>query len=266
MVKSKENFPDITLQGEMIDKERIAHSFSASIATYETCATVQTLLADGVVRQVAGYGRQFSRGLEIGCGTGYLSKALVHRVDFSTLYLNDLSRVLCNHAAERLAGICPTEIMVGDIEKLALPPALDLVVSSSTLQWLEDMEGLFVKVAASLERDGLFVFSLFGVGTMKEIAALSGRGLRYRKRSAIAQVLQKYFSIEQQQEVKERLFFPSALSIFKHIRNTGVGGLGKTRWTRASLKSFETEYRRQFGTEEGLPVSYCAYIFAAKRK
>ncbi len=250
----------------VVDKERVARTFSASIDTYERCATVQTMLADCLVQQIVDYGTEFRSGLEIGCGTGYLGRELAARIAFDSFYLNDLSPELCRYAVERFADRCPARILAGDIEVLDLPPSLDLVVSSSTFQWLEDLERLFIKIAAVLEKEGLFAFSLFGRGTMAEIAALSGRSLNYTDFIAVSQLLSRYFSVVWEKSVEHTLFFPSVLAVFKHIRNTGVGGLGQTRWTRAGLKIFEKEYRRQFGTEKGLPVSYCAYIFLATSK
>ncbi len=260
------DFPDTGRPGQRLDKERIARAFAASIGRYDASATVQGALADALVEQIAGYGGIFRRGLEIGCGTGYLSRKLATAIGLERFYLNDLSTRLCDHAARRLTGACSVEILPGDIEALPLPSALDLVVSSSTFQWLEDMERLFIKVASALERGGLFAFTLFGAGTMAEIAALSGRGLHYMDFADISLLLEKKFTINQSEQVRETLFFPSVLAIFRHIRNTGVGGLGQTRWTRATLKEFERRYYQRFGTERGLPVSYCAYTFLATAK
>ncbi len=251
---------------QYLDKERIARFFTASMESYDSHAIVQNRLADSLADQVIRYGRAFRRGLEIGCGTGYLGRKLIAEIALDRLYLNDLSAPLCNYAAERLEGGCPVEILPGDIEALALPPALDLVVSSSTFQWLADMERLFIKVAAALERDGLFAFTLFGAGTMAEIAAVVGRGLQYMDFADIALLLENNFTIQRSEKVEETLFFPSIVAIFKHIRNTGVGGLGQMRWTRAGLKEFEQRYRQRFGTARGLPVSYCAYTFLATVK
>lgn len=250
-----------------LDKGRVARSFSASCGTYEEHASVQRGLADHLAGLVAGCDRRWRQGLEIGCGTGYLSWKLVENAALEKLYLNDLAPELCSYSAARLVkqGL-EVQTLAGDIETLTLPAGLDLVISSSTLQWIEDLDALFAKIAAALAPGGLFAFSLFGAGTMGEISELSGRGLKYMDFSTLCSVTEKYFMVEQSGSREDILYFPTALALFRHIRNTGVGGLGQARWTRAGMKHFEQRYRHCFGTEKGLPVSYCAHYFLVKHR
>lgn len=251
-----------------LDKNRVGRSFAASCATYEKCASVQCALADTLVERVAAHGKSWNRGLEIGCGTGYLSRKLVEKVAIQELYLNDLAPELCSCAADRIVPKRDLLIheLTGDIEAIELPHTLDLVVSSSSLQWIEDMEALFAKIADALAVDGLFAFSLFGTGTMREISQLSGRSLMYRDFATLKRITAKYFTIEESGSQDEVLYFPSILALFRHIRNTGVGGLGQTQWTREKLKDFEQKYRQFFGRERGLPVSYSAHFFLVRNQ
>jgi hypothetical protein len=63
-----------------------------------------------------------------------------------------------------------------------------------------------------------------------------------------------------------RIFFPSARAILRHIKSTGVGGLGGGKgWTASRLKMFEQQYQEKFATAQGLPVSYSAITVIAQK-
>ncbi|MBM9520068.1 methyltransferase domain-containing protein [Desulforhopalus vacuolatus] len=249
------------------DKALIASSFAASLSTYEKHAGVQLALAQKLLEMVCEYTDDVSWGrvLEVGCGTGWLAERLVASRMPEHLYLNDIASELCTYAVQRLhAAPCLVESLAGDIETLELPEKLQLVLSSSTLQWIEDLPTLFEHVYQSLLPGGIMAFSIFAPGTMGEITALSGRGLHYFHRPQLSAML-KDFTILAEETVRQRSYFPSLLALFRHIRNTGVGGLSRVHWTRASLSRFEKQYRDQFGTAEGLPVTWRAHFFVVEK-
>ncbi|MCK9174600.1 MAG: methyltransferase domain-containing protein [Desulforhopalus sp.] len=249
------------------DKALIASSFAASLGTYEEHAGVQLALAQRLLDMVCEYPGDVSwrRVLEVGCGTGWLAERLVARRMPEYLYLNDIAPELCAYAARRLhAEPCLVESLAGDIETLELPVELQLVFSSSTLQWIEDLPALFQHVHQALVPGGILAFSIFAPGTMGEITALSGRGLHYFDRPQLSAML-KGFTILAEETVQQRSYFPSLLALLRHIRNTGVGGLSRAHWTRASLSRFEKQYRDEFGTAEGLPVTWRAHFFVVEK-
>ncbi len=256
-----------------INKEKVADSFAASYKTYDKHAVVQKELAERLLAMIPQ--QRFPRVLEIGCGTGYLAEKLTERQIINELYLNDLSKELCTITQQRIekrvARDCtlPANIhlLSGDIENISLPKELDLIFSSSTLQWIEDLEKLFCKIHKTLNKKGLFIFSIFTKGTMQEIAALTGRGLQYYSKEELQEMLAKNFTIKKIEQRENRLSFASLITLFKHIRWTGVGGVddGGRRWTRRLMKEFEEEYRRRYGSEEGLPLSYAAHSFFCEK-
>ncbi len=257
-----------SLQTFSPDKARIARAFAASLPTYEENAGVQLALAARLL-ELCRYHRCGAGGrlLEIGCGTGWLGEQLAALIEPELFWLNDLAPELCAHSAARISAgdsSCAVRTLVGDIEELPLPPRLDLVLSSSTLQWMADLPGLFTRINEALVPGGYLLFSIFGAGTMAEIAALSGRGLRYFTTGEVTEMLSA-FELLSVETVEEKSFFPSLIALLRHIRNTGVGGLERRRWTRASLADFERRYRRHFGSKEGLPVTWRASLVVARK-
>ena len=48
----------------------------------------------------------------------------------------------------------------------------DLIVSLLTLHWANDLPGALAQIRRALKPDGLFIGTLFGAGTLKELRAV----------------------------------------------------------------------------------------------
>ncbi len=79
-------------------------------------------------------------------------------------------------------------------------------------------------------------------------------------------MLQDYFRISSLQSETRILYFPSVRAVLQHIRQTGVGGLGRSKWMPGRFKEFEKQYNSRFATDRGLPVTYASTFVVAKKK
>ena len=75
------------------------------------------------------------------------------------------------------------------IEQLQFPQNLEVVVSSSVLQWIFDLDAIFNQCANALIGEGYFCFSTFGQQNLTEIKALTGQGLDYLDLATIQEKL-----------------------------------------------------------------------------
>ncbi len=250
------------------DKTKIARSFFKGRQTYDQHARVQQKVGRKLVDMLDTYPMlRYDRVLEIGCCTGAMTEMLLAGRRIGTLYLNDLVSEFHDLVLERLggraAGIVP---LFGDIEDLDLPTDLDLVLSSSTFQWLVDLPGSLTRITASLKRGGCLAFSLFGPGTLTEFRQLTGVGLGYAALGNIMDLLAKDFVLQFVDSETYRLYFTSPREVLRHLRATGVGGVGEFRWTSRKLRQFEEAYIRRFGTPSGVPVTYVtSYVIGSKK-
>jgi malonyl-CoA O-methyltransferase len=252
-----------------VNKDTIARSFLHGQRTYDTHAKVQRNVSERLVTKLKEYQEiQYNRVLEIGCCTGTLTELLVNSSDIKKLYLNDLVPSFYDTVIERLSKPLEVDVvpLFGDIETIDFPQELDLVITSSTLQWIIDISALINKVASSLQKRGFFVFSLFGPGTLREFRAITGVGLDYCASGTIMDLLENHFNIEEEGAKKDVIYFSTPREVLRHLQATGVGGVKDYRWTSKGIRNFERNYSEQFGVAEGIPVTYMSYNFVASKK
>lgn len=252
-----------------LDKERVTRCFRRSLPTYDDAAVVQTSLAERLLHAVDILpDTAFRRVLEIGCCTGGLSERLCAEKPVKTLYLNDLVSDFEEVALKRLAMFKTPQFVsfFGDIESLALPADLSLVISGATFQWLSDLPVFLARLGRELDSGACLAFSMFGPGTLEEFSSLTSIKLHYHTDKDILLFLERDFIVESFGSHEDQLFFSTVREILNHIRATGVGGVSEYQWTRESLKMFEENYMTEFGTDKGLPVSYSSSCFVARKR
>lgn len=262
-MKSTDTAPSLPL-----DKQLVAQSFQASAATYDDNATVQRQISRQLVKLLVDVNTpSFGRVLEIGCCTGILTELLVGQYPIETLYLNDIVEQFCAATGKRIADrVRQVQLLPGDIEHYSLPTGLDMVISSATLQWISDLPALLAKIHAALGDNGYVVFSIFGPGTMGEIGALTGRSLAYHGPAALEKMVTDRFRLISLHRETTRLYFPGVRQVLQHIRQTGVGGLGRSPALVGKFKEFSRQYRRRFASEKGYPISYNSSFIVAQKK
>lgn len=202
--------------------------------------------------------------LEIGCGVGNLTKQLLsHYPNIQQLILNDLyDAIQSNDLPAHTASV---EYLLGDINQLPLPDAtMDLIVSSSALQWIYPLDGLIAKLANCLTKGGYLALSSFGVDNLQEIKQLTKQGLTYYHCNQLLALCQHHkLHISICFETHHTLYFHHPYDVLRHLKHTGVTGLGNFRWSKSALNHFINHYPDT--PNQGHPLTYHPiYIIAQK--
>ncbi len=252
---------------QLVDKKLVASSFEASAATYEENALVQREISGQLMSlleryDITGYKRVF----EIGCCTGVLTGLICASGSVDALYVNDIVEEFCSITRQRVGGGAgDVELLPGDIEAVQFPRSLDLVISSSTFQWMSDLPRLFENISCSLQSKAHLAFTIFGPGTMTEIAQITGRSLLYYSEKDLLAMLEDRYSITSMHTETKCLYFPTVRAVLRHIQQTGVGGLGRAQWTKSRLRDFEQQYTKKFSADLGVPVTYVSTFVLAEK-
>lgn len=249
------------------DKRLVRERFGRSLAGYDREAVVQQRmarrLADEILRCC---GAAHGRVLEIGCGTGLLSRELVSLLQVREIVANDLVEgcgPIVQEALGKLSGAAFV-FRPGDIEKIELPPgSFDLVASNAVFHWLDDAAALFERLADTLRAGGVLAFTTFGPDNLREVTAVGGRTLPYQSLDEVAALLERRFVILHRAESRETLRLPSPRRVLEHLRLTGANSLERSGWTRGGLRGFEAAYRERFGRGGEVTLAYHPMFFVA---
>ena len=267
---------------QKIDKHVVCRQFRRAAASYDRQATIQHRVADRLLTLAAQYTNQQPQALsvlEIGCCTGLLTgKLLNSSIKVRSLVLNDLmpdfaERLPQDIAVSKLSvgeprvevSLEELSFLPGDIEKLPLPGPFDLIISSSTFHWLDDLEQTLDKLLAALHPGGVLAFSLYGPENLPEIKELTGVGLDYLSLPEITSMLEKRCLLEESYQDKEVFLFPKPRDVLNHLRRTGVNSINRTPWTRQKLHSFCREYTKRFQVGQAVHLTYNPLYFIARR-
>lgn len=250
-----------------INKEEVEQRFRRSRVSYDDNAQVQKMVVDRMVPMIlASVERVPEKILEIGCGTGLLTSQLQRTFPIDGLYLNDLVKELCYHAAT-VNRVPLKHCFPGDVEKLFLPLSFDLIASASTFQWFTTPEETFKKLSKRLEQKGVLVFSTFGKFNLREIRLTTGGGLDYRSKEELEKMLKPYFEIELIEEEFHMLEFDTPLAVLQHLKKTGVNVSGNpTIWTKGRVDAFIKDYNARFAIDGKVALTYHPLYFVCRRK
>ncbi len=244
---------------EKTDKRLIKTRFAANYATYCENARAQKI----AVKKLAEFlESDYSRVLEIGCGTGLLTREL-SKSNIKELFLNDLCPESETYT-KKLATAKSTTFLNGDAEVISLPENLDLIISSGTFQWFEDIEAFLQKCKISLKTGKKLVFSTYTKGNYNEINHAFNASLNYKSHKRLHEIASKHYEVRVSESEKIVLYFDNLQSLLKHIKLTGTNAVKSFKLTKTGLKEAEQKYEK-LRTAQGLPLTYAASYFVLEK-
>ncbi|MDD3108654.1 MAG: malonyl-ACP O-methyltransferase BioC [Alistipes sp.] len=256
----------------MTDKQLLCKRFASSLRQYDSLAVVQqeigVQLSEMIDRICTAPVR---RALEVGAGTGFLTRLLLKQYPDTEWFVNDIVETAQAFIAPYAEGhsVC---YRWGDAETLSLPDRLDLVASASTVQWFEQLPRFLHRVFEVLNPEGYLAFSTFGPQNFLEIKATTQEGLDYYTGEQLSALLrQEGFTLVENLEYTKELYFDTPLEVLRHIKATGVNSIRNTHWVKQQLQRFEQEYLQKFAisTVEGktvVPLTYHPLLIVAQKE
>lgn len=251
----------------IIDKTEVKCRFRRSVESYEDNAYVQKVIVNRLYELLRDHLLYTPRKvLEIGCGTGLLTRKLPVALSSGQLFINDLVEEMCSKTAG-LCGIKMENRLVGDIEEIVLPECFDLILSASTFQWFNHPADTYKKLAAHLLPGGLLVFSTFGKNNLKELSKVTGSGLCYYEKEELKELLFPFFDILYMEEKEHVLHFPTPVDILRHLKKTGVNAATSPQvWTKGRIERFSDDFKALYGSGRAFPLTYHPVYFVCQRK
>ncbi len=253
-----------------IDKNLVKQRFTRSLKTYSDQAVVQQQTAEKMVKElIATTSNTFSSILEVGCGSGILTRLIEQQLNYESLLANDLAP----QCGEHVTQIANCRSVPSDIETQEYPPQkFDLIISNATFQWLDHLGDALKKFSNWLKPGGIMAFSTFGPENIKELAMLGGRSLDYLSHAATVTITQQSFTVLFEHEDVITLEFLTPLAALKHLKATGVNSLPEqdneaniSISTKSALQKFSETYIKTHSTPNGISLTYHPLIIIAKK-
>ncbi len=153
-----------------IDKQCARRTFGKAADSYDDAAVLQHEIGRRLLDRLDYVKLQPQRVLDIGCGTGVNTEALLKRYPKAEVIGLDFAMPMLRHARKRGRWLRRPRCLCGDLDFLPLAShSIDLVFSNVAVQWSQDPAGAIAEMHRVLRPGGLLMFSSFGPDTLKEL-------------------------------------------------------------------------------------------------
>ena len=219
-----------------MNKSLIRKRFEKGLSTYDENAVVQKIMAKNLVELLGAV--EFKNILELGCGTGVLTKEVTDNIRFEKYIAVDIVEGCDKYIKEISSEV---KFIAEDIENFSTDEKFDLIISNASFQWLDNLPLFLKRVKNLLSDNGVFAFTVFGKDNYSEMSDFVEKIPEYYSREELKKMLPD-FKKSEIKENKQVLEFSTPTEVLYHIKNTGVNALSQTRWTKSDLLNFEKNY------------------------
>ena len=241
----------------------MAQQFDKAAKTYNSFATIQVNSADKLLKGIVPC--QPETILDIGCGTGLLTKKIADQYPTASIDAVDISLEMINELQKM--GLPNVNAICSDFNKDLLSTKYDLVMSNAALHWM-DIHQSFECISSQLKPNGTSYVAIFGAKTSSELSHCLGRINRNHNLIAktfptsdeLERLGQHYFLNWTVKTEIVTLTFDSIIQLLRTQKNTGVNYKQQAEglWTARSLQALEEEMMKRYGQVQlSYEIHYC---------
>ena len=224
--------------------KHIKRQFEKSMKDYDKNAVVQDWTASKMLDELIKYDDYFENILELGSGTGLLTRKIAQLLKYKNFFANDLveeSKICVQKFIPNANFLC------GNALKIRPSKKFDLIISNAVFQWFNRPDKAVQILKLLLNQNGILSFSTFSLENFKEIKEITGLSLEYKSKEEIEKILAKNgFEIIYSKTFRHVLKFNTPLELLAHMKNTGVNSLTPKTWSIKKVKEFCEEYSKKY--------------------
>lgn len=257
----------------MINKDKLKRRFSRQAKTYDKYARVQKQMGDHLMTFTKD--KQPHHILEIGSGTGYVTRQLVQAFPKATITAVDLAPGMVKLAQKNMPhpGL---DFICGDIETMDFDKTFDLIISNATFQWFNQPRQTLEKLHRLLTKDGSLCFSTFGKETFYELhetyQTLSQDhrpGQAFMTMAQVNNLLQDIFTDHVPHSYEDQYveLFDSCLCFFESIKKIGANNASSKSSVKDPqfLNRVMAHYESHYRIENKVKATYHALFIKASK-
>jgi len=210
--------------------------FSKYAKLYNKYNIIQQIVSKALVRELS---FEPKRILELGCGSGQVFKNI--NFDFEYYKAIDFSANMCSiHPKHKNMDVICLDFDTQEFIDTIQNDNYDMVLSSSALQWSQDL----TKIARNLAKITTNInLVLFTSNTFKTIFSLTGKKSPILDIDSIKNSFDNSFHCEYE-ILNYKLEFDNKKKLFDYIKNSGVSGGKKLTFSEAKIlyKNYNLNY------------------------
>jgi len=156
---------------QVFNQQKVRRAFDRAADDYEQFAILlQNEVCKRLLEKLEIVKIRPERILDAGAGTGFAIPHLFARYKKAQVVALDLSENMLQKSARHGGLFRAPHLVCADVEQLPFADnVFDLVFSSLSMQWCNDLNVAFLEAKRVLKPGGLFLFSIFGPDTLKEL-------------------------------------------------------------------------------------------------
>lgn len=252
----------------LLDKAKARRSFDKAAAGYDAIAVLQHEIGRRMLERLDYMRVSPQRILDLGCGTGRASAALLKLYPKAQLFALDFSLGMLQQTRRRGRWLRRPRCLCADLDGLPVADgSVDLVFANAAMQWSSDPARAFSDIARVLRPGGLVIFTSFGPDTLTELrtawAEVDGEAHvhRFIDMHDYGDMLVRAGLADPVMDVERMtLTYADPLTLMREIRAIGAGNASPQRRRgllgRERLARVCRAYERFRDVDGRLPVSY----------
>jgi malonyl-CoA O-methyltransferase len=252
-------------------KRRIASAFGRRAAECDAQSPVQSELTALLAAKLAVSGFSGGRLVDLGCGTGTFAGECRKNGFCGRIVGVDISFEPLAVCRKPRAG--PSLTVQADIECLPFQSeSFDIVVTSSTLQWLDNLPAALKNIHGLLKNGGLLAFSVFVEGAFRELFSIQQRfGIPAPVRCLeteefIRALADAGFEAVEYESVENTVRKATAAAVLRSISVIGSSATAAERLlNRKELAEFCRAYETAFRSGSSVPLTYRAMVGVCRK-
>lgn len=261
----------------MIDKTKIAHSFSRAATTYDSVAYLQRYIGQQLLDQMGHVlldKKAIQRCVDLGCGTGFFQDALQARFDSAQHIACDLAEGMLQYVQQQKKHV---QLVCADAEVMPFKDnSVDLVFSNLALQWCENIDAVFAESYRILDKGGYFCLTTLGPKTLYELKQSWAKVDQHEHvnhfktyQAWLDAAKHQSFSVEVAQRKEEVLLFESLKQLTQELKQLGAhnmnAGQAKSLTGRKRWQALQEAYQSFRDVDGYYPATYDVYYLIVKK-
>ena len=233
-----------------LKKNQIARNFGRASAKYDDFAILQRQVAQKLCQINAANIKNSQNILDLGCGTGFVSKNILEQFTNRNITQIDVSRQMLAQNPFKTSKIN------ADIENLPLRANIfDLIFASLSFQWLKNLPYSLENIIKTAKKGGILSFATLGDKTLQELK-VTGQKCQinlavndFYSKKDLEQILQQKnynFSL-QKEEIK--MNYSNFYDLLRSIKNIGANASNSQFLNRSQFTKLSNFYLKNFNLE-----------------